>query len=267
VPILLIFIARTLLARAGSPPRLFDLFNTLTVAGSLAVLLAGWRALTRRDWLVGLGSGLLIGVLLPFATLFSPYPYFDLPLRPIHEAVIRGLYTTIAMLGGLVIMRWSGPVPVRFALGEWRKALSGLGFGALVGLPLAVLNAFANSWTQGRPFTWQSPLAAFVDALQPGLVEEVLYRLALLGLFWLVLRRAWGPRRAAWVGGLLATLVHNYAHLDDLFVQQPLVALGMGAIMAVIWGSPLLALALRRDLESAVGFHWLQDALRFLAGL
>jgi|GEM_PF-4049502 hypothetical protein len=30
---------------------------------------------------------------------------------------------------------------------------------------------------------------------------------------------------------------------------------------------PLTVLALRRDLESAVGFHWVQDAARFIGGL
>ena len=62
-------------------------------------------------------------------------------------------------------------------------------------------------------------------------------------------------------------LVHTYAHYDDLFVSQPIVALIMGAALAVIWGMPMTVLAVRRDLESAIGFHWVQDALRFWAGL
>jgi hypothetical protein len=39
-----------------------------------------------------------------------------------------------------------------------------------------------------------------------------------------------------------------------------------GAAMALLWGLPPTILALRRDLESAVAFHWIQDAARFLAG-
>ncbi len=54
--------------------------------------------------------------------------------------------------------------------------------------------------------------------------------------------------------------------LDDLFLQAPLVALGMGAVLALFWGLPPLILARRRGLESAIAFHWLQDAARFLAG-
>ena len=104
-----------------------------------------------------------------------------------------------------------------------------------------------------------------LDALQPALVEEVVFRFALLGLLWLLLRPS-QPQRAGWLAGLLALLVHNFMHFDDLFVQNPLLALGMGLVMGIIWGLPLTLLALRRDLESAIAFHWMQDAARFLAG-
>jgi hypothetical protein len=52
-----------------------------------------------------------------------------------------------------------------------------------------------------------------------------------------------------------------------LFAAQPLTALAMGAALGLIWGLPMTVLALRRDLESAIGFHWIQDGFRFLAGL
>jgi hypothetical protein len=40
----------------------------------------------------------------------------------------------------------------------------------------------------------------------------------------------------------------------------------MGLVMVLLWGVPPTILALRRDLESAIAFHWIQDAARFLAG-
>jgi hypothetical protein len=265
--VLFVFTLRTMLAVSGSPPRLFEIFEVLTLAGSLAVLAAGWRTLERSDWLVGVGVGVFLALELQVSSLFSPYPYLDLITDLRLLGLLRGLSAGVACLGGLVIMRWGGPVQVRLARGEWRRALGGLAFGAAVGLPMAVLNLYANSWTQGRPFAWQSPLAAGLDALQPALFEEVVYRLALLGLFWLALRRTWPGRASAWLAGGLAMLVHTFSHLGDLFVTQPLLALGMGTVMALLWGLPALILALRRDLESAIGFHWIQDAVRFMGGL
>ena len=93
----------------------------------------------------------------------------------------------------------------------------------------------------------------------------MVYRFAFLGLLWLLLRQSL-PKHAVWIAGVLAMLVHNFAHFDDLFLQAPLVAFGMGSVMAVIWGLPLTILVLRKDLESAVAFHWIQDAARFLTG-
>jgi VanZ family protein len=96
-------------------------------------------------------------------------------------------------------------------------------------------------------------------------VEEVIYRFAFLGLLWLALRKPL-PNQAAWLAGLLAMLAHNFMHFDDLFLQAPLMALGLGTGMAILWGLPPTILALRRDIESAIAFHWIQDVARFLAG-
>ena len=190
---------------------------------------------------------------------------WDCPQQPGPSPGARR-FTTLAALGGLVIMRQGGPVPLHAASGNWQKTLRGVLIGLAVGLPLAVLNVFALQFTQGHSsITWQSPLSAVLDALQPAIVEEMFYRFALWGLLWVVLNKAL-PEKAVWLAGLLSMLVHNYAHFDDLFLQSPVTALGMGAVLALFWGVPPLILARRRGLESAIAFHWLQDAVRFLVG-
>jgi hypothetical protein len=93
----------------------------------------------------------------------------------------------------------------------------------------------------------------------------VIYRFALWGLLWLVLRKTM-PGQSVALAGLLATLVHTFQHFDALFVQSPLAALGIGLGMTLIWGLPSFFLARRRGLESAIAFHWIQDVARFVAG-
>lgn len=263
--ILTVFVIRTALAASGDPPRLNDLFTAITLAGSLLVMIKGYRGLHTNDWIVAVSLGALVGVSMFFATLFSPYPFFGLVRDNLGQALVRGLCATLTGLGGLAIMRQGGPVQFRAANGEWRKFGSCLALGLAVGAPLAVMNVFVLQLTQGQAIDWQNPLAAFLDALQPGILEEVSYRFAFLGLLWLALRKPL-PDQAAWLSGLLALLVHNFMHFDDLFLQAPLVALGMGLVMAILWGLPPTILALRRDIESAISFHWIQDAARFLAG-
>lgn len=266
VAITVVFVARTWLASYITVPRSFEIFDTLTVAGSIFVLLKGYRSLRWQDLILALVLGAVIGVGMLFATLFSPYPFLGVVRSNAEQALLRGLFTAITTLGGLVIMRQGGPVQFHVANGNWRDMSRGVLMGLAIGLPLAGVNVFALQFTQGRPINWQNPFAALLDALQPGIVEEVIYRFALWGLLWLVLRNSL-PTQAAWLAGLVATLVHSYAHFDDLFIQSPLVALGMGAVLALIWGLPPLLLARRRGLESAIAFHWIQDVARFLAGL
>lgn len=264
--ILTIFVTRTLLATRITMPRTFEVFDTLTIAGALFVLLKGYRVLRRGDWIVALIVGAVVGVGMVFAMLFSPYPFFGIVRGNFGQAWVRGGFTFLATLGGLVIMRQGGPVQLHVANGDWRKTQRGMLIGLGVGLPLAILNVIALQFTQGLPIHWQNPLAALVDALQPAVLEEVIYRFALWGLLWLMLRNLW-PKQAVWLAGLISLLVHNYSHFDDLFLHAPLVALGMGALLALFWGLPPLILARRRGLESAIAFHWIQDAARFLAGL
>ncbi|NSW51235.1 MAG: hypothetical protein HPY85_01875 [Anaerolineae bacterium] len=260
-----VFILRTLLASTNTMPRTFEIFDSLTVAGSLIIFLMNHRSLRRGDWIAAfiLGAAICAGML--FSSLFTPYPFFGIVSSNTGQAVIRGLFTTIATLGGLVIMRQQGPVQFHAASGNWSDMRRGILSGLAIGLPLAVLNIFALSFTQGRPIQWQHPFAAVLDALQPGVMEEVIYRFALWGLLWLVLRNPL-PQQAIWLAGGLAMLIHNFSHFDNLFLQSPLTALGMGTVLALIWGLPPLILARRRGLESAIAFHWIQDAARFLAG-
>lgn len=265
VSILTIFIVRTALAVRGTPPRFNDLFTVSTLAGSLIVWIAGYRSLQRSDWAVAIVSGAVISVTMTFATLFSPYPFFGIVRDNLGQAVVRGISVTVAMLGGLVIRRQGGPVQVLTTTGEWHKLGRNLLLALAIGIPLALVNVFVLQMSQGQPIDWQNPLAAVRDALQPAITEEVVYRFAFLSLLWLVLRKSL-PTQADWLSALLAMLVHNYMHYDELFVQAPLVALGVGLAVLVLWGLPLTYLILRRGLEPAIAFHWLQDVARFISG-
>ena len=263
--IITIFLTRAWLASSIPAPRTFEVFDTLTVAGAFLVLMKSHRNLRRGDWIIALILGAVIGVEMLFASLFSPYPFFGIVRDKIGQAWIRGSFTFLATLGGLAIMRQGGPVQLHAANGNWRETSRGILLGLAMGLPLALLNVFALQMTQGQSAQWQKPMPALLDALQPGIVEEVIYRFALWGLLWLILQRSL-PQQAIWLAGLLAMLTHTYSHFDDLFIQSPLTALGMGAALALLWGLPPLILARRRGLESAIAFHWIQDAARFMTG-
>ncbi|MBA3072113.1 MAG: CPBP family intramembrane metalloprotease [Anaerolineae bacterium] len=263
--ILGIFIARTLLAVNGNPPQLDNIFTMATLIGSTIVFIKGYQDLHTKDWIIALSLGALVGMGMSITTIFTPYPFFGIVRDNLGQALVRGFSVTLAILGGMVIMHWGGPISFPAAKGEWGKSGSAILFGLLVGLPLAIFNIFALKLTEGKDFLWQNPLSALLDAFQPAIVEEVIYRFALWGLLWLVLRKSI-QKQSVFLAGLMATMVHTYQHFDALFVQSPWVALGMGMAMALIWGLPSYFLARRRGIESAIAFHWIQDVERFFAG-
>jgi len=263
--ILAIFIIRAVLAQIINMPHTFEIFDVITIVGSAIMIWQSRRYLRRSDWGLAVALGIVIGIGMLFTTLYSPYPFLGIVNTKTGLAVIRGSFTAIATLGGLAVMRRGGPILLHLAGGNLKQVWKTAVFGLMVGLPLAVVNVFALQVTQGRSVEWQNPLAALADALQPGIVEEIIYRFALWGLLWLFLRHAL-PEKAIWISGLLAMLVHNYSHFDDLFIQSPITALGMGAILALFWGVPPMILARRKGIESAIAFHWIQDVARFIAG-
>ena len=108
--LLVIFIGRTLLAAHYDVPRLFELFDSLTILASILVILKGFQQLSSKDWIIAVGLGCFIGLSMLFTTLYSPYPFFGIIKSTTGLAIFRGLFTTIATLCGLIIMRQAGPV-------------------------------------------------------------------------------------------------------------------------------------------------------------
>jgi len=263
--ILVIFLLRTWLASRFPILRLNDIFTIITIAGSVVVVISGFNQLRRRHLFCALIFGLAVGFGMRFATLFTPYPFLGFVRSNPEQVLVRGLLTSLAVTGGIVIQQKGGPVKLLAACGNWQKSFRGIFVGLVVGLPLSLINVLALKFTQGHPISWQNPLSALLDALQPAIVEEVLFRFALWSLLWVILNKSI-PEKAIWLSGVLSMLVHNYQHFDDLFLQSPLIAIGMGAVMALLWGIPPLILAHRRGLESAISFHWIQDVTRFLTG-
>ena len=138
--IIMIFLARAVMASAIPAPRTFDIFDILTVAGAFLILLKNHRHLRRGDWMTALILGAVIGVEVLFATLFSPYPFLGIVRDNIGQAWVRGLFTFLATLGGLAIIRQDGPLQLHAANGNWKDMSRGILTGLAIGLPLAVFN-------------------------------------------------------------------------------------------------------------------------------
>jgi hypothetical protein len=65
----------------------------------------------------------------------------------------------------------------------------------------------------------------------------------------------------------MAIVFHSAAHVPDLLATDPVMALAAVAVTSLLFGLPMAMLAYRRDIETAIGFHWIIDAVRFSLGL
>jgi hypothetical protein len=138
-----------------------------------------------------------------------------------------------------------GPVPA------FKSFLTGL----VIALPWAFLNVLLGA-SNGE--TWVKEWWQPVIALQPGIAEEAWGRILLVPLLFLVFRRVSGSRVAFAAALYVAAYWFAYLHTPG----------GVsGVISAVILGTlyalPVSYLCLYRDLETAIGWHFWVDFVKF----
>ena len=74
-------------------------------------------------------------------------------------------------------------------------------------------------------------------------------------------------RRWVWATAIaLAVIPHSLLHLPDLFLQNPMMGIGMLVATSLLFGLPMALLQVKRSFESAVAFHWFIDLARFVFG-
>lgn len=131
-------------------------------------------------------------------------------------------------------------------------------------LPLLVLATGAGLLA---PAVYERNPATIIPALRG---QDLVTLLALLvfglALCFTLLRSTTAPRPALLVAVLLAVVPHSLNHLPDLFLVQPVSGLILLLATSLLFGLPMALLQLRRNLETAISFHWFIDAARFLFG-
>jgi hypothetical protein len=231
------------------PPLLF----ALPVLG--LVVLARWRShLSRQEVWYALGLALVAGV----AGLGAGWVTFS----PLTWAGLQVALVWSGLLAGWSILRHTGLLQAGVGRSLWvmgglAPAWRGFALGVLIAMPwalgLVVLGA-ANeeSWVQ----SWWHPLTA----IQPGIAEEAWGRVLLVPLLFLLLRPVARSRTALTVAVLVMAYWFAYLHTSG----------GLGEAISTVMIGTLFALPpsylwLRRGLETAIGFHFWLDFVKFVA--
>lgn len=225
-----------------------------SLALAAAVVVVRHRAgLARRIVLIGLVLGLVSGL--------SHYAHDP----SVWWNLWQGLSTWACFLGGVLLFR-EHQAP-RVAAFEAPPAQVGrsLLLGIALATPLAIVNNLYFYVTSGT-IAFQNPLVSAWEAVSPGVHEEVIFRFFVLALCLTLLRSTTARRPAMMVAVFLAVVPHSLNHLPDLFLEQPVSGVILLVATSLLFGLPMALLQLRRNLETAIGFHWFIDAIRFLSG-
>ena len=181
---------------------------------------------------------------------------------PLAWAALQVALVLPGLLAGWSLLRHTGLLQVGigrslFLVEGLRPASRGFAQGMLLAMPWAfglVLLGAANeeSWVQ----TWWQPLVA----IQPGIAEEAWGRVLLIPVLFLLLRRVARTRTALTAAVVFMAYWFAYLHTPGGF-EAVLSTVMIGTLFAL----PTSYLWLRRGLETAIGFHFWLDFVKFAA--
>ncbi|MFQ5398577.1 MAG: hypothetical protein ACE5E7_03170 [Anaerolineae bacterium] len=231
------------------PPLLFGL-----PAVAVAVLAFLRPKITRQETLYAMGLSLVAGV----AGLGAGWA----PFHPVVWSVLQVLLVSTSFLAGWAVLRRAGLLDQgigysRFLPEGTASALRGFLQGMLIGLPWAlsiVVMGGSDSETWVR--RWWQPLVA----INPGIAEEAWGRILPVPLLFSLLCRVSRPRKAFIAALVIVGYWFAYLHTPS----------GMGELFSTImigtlYVLPVSYICLHRDLETAIGFHFWLDFVKFAA--
>jgi hypothetical protein len=180
---------------------------------------------------------------------------------PATWAILQIFLVLTGLLAGWKILQSAG-LPQqgvgtsRFLSNGPAAALKSFMMGLLLALPWAFFNVLMGS-SNGE--TWVKAWWQPVIALQPGIAEEAWGRILLVPLLFLLFRRVSGPRAA--FGAALYVVAYWFAYLHTPGGMDGIVST---AILGTLYALPVSYLCLYRDLETAIGWHFWVDFVKFV---
>lgn len=189
------------------------------------------------------------------------------PSIPYYDPTFNAVEVFLITLGAIGLLKTSKVLRSRLAEDDVKKAIAGLLTGVAIGLPFAAINVLLLVVFSGEPVAVQDVIVNSIIALRPGIMEEVVFRLFFMGLAIAVLLR-YLPRKTAISSAIFMAIVfHSALHVPQMILSSPAAAIFTVALTSLLFGLPMAYLAYKKDIETAIGFHWVIDAVRFSLGL
>lgn len=233
--------------------RIWDWSQTTLTLVALLVLIVRRQNIPMRVFLLGLTLGTISGV---SHSLHNP---------DLSGSLKEGLGVLICLVAGTALFRGVRQGIVPAFQGSWKRVAGSTVVGIGLAIPLAVFNNFYFYMSAGsiQVANW---FYSAIEALSPAIHEEIIFRFFILALVYDLLKDMPPSRWITAAALFLAVVPHSLNHLPDLFLQNPVMAMILLVATSLLFGLPMALLQVRRNLESAIAFHWFIDFARFLFG-
>jgi hypothetical protein len=221
---------------------------------ALAVLLLLKEPIEKREALYASGLALLAAVTGLGAGWISW-------ISPTIWGVLQFFLVLAGLLAGWAILRHTGLYQEqvgtsRFLSSGMPAAFKAFSLGLLISIPWAFLNVLMGGANQE---TWVKEWWQPFLAIQPGISEEAWARIFLVPLLFLLFRRVSQPRTAFTAALFVIAYWFAYIHTSGGLAGIP-----SAAIIGTLFSLPVSYLCFYRDLETAIGWHFAVDFVKFV---
>lgn len=181
------------------------------------------------------------------------------------DAVQEGVIVFLTFLASVTLFQHNQGLTVSAFQSSPATFLRSVLFGVAAALPLAAINNLFFFITSGN-IVFTDGLRSALMALSPGISEEIIFRYFIIALCGHWLQSDSRQGLGFWAMILLTVVPHSLNHLPDLFLTDPAMAVFMLAATCFLFGLPMALLQAKKNLETAIAFHWFIDFARFLFG-
>lgn len=202
----------------------------------------------------------VFGILLAGISYLSFIQWIDT-----YTATINFAVTFIAFLGGSLLSGETNRNKSLLILRKYKSLFKSFLIGVTVSLPFALINYLYFRLTLGEAEYMNIFSAGFL-ALAPGISEEIIFRFFIMNYLFYLLNGRVEKKYSIIISFFFGIVPHSLIHFPELWIYNIPGALFMLISTSLLFGLPMAFLQYKRNLETAIAFHWFIDLIRFFGG-
>lgn len=188
-------------------------------------------------------------------------------VHPNYDVYLSGMVTLLMVLGSLAMLKTERVLHVSLAEERFSEMVKGFLIGWGVGLPIAIISVVYFILIEKLPWAFQDILNCMVIAAGASVMEGVACRLLIMGLLLVVLRRYLPKAPTIAIAVLAGAFLVPAVCASGQLLAEPLEAGITMIVTGLLFGVPMALLAYYKDIEAAIGVHWIADVVKFSLGL